>query len=1443
MSTLSSADASYSSHDFVRTLRSAADPPVIGGPSKIEIAQEAWGNPFFYVPSKSEVIADWILTKLLKDKVKAISLNPIFDVKYWRLLSNVFGLQEPSSRSAVSRPEKAWLVPLLHRVPLGPIVLTFLGSFHELDEMKKEDLADAVSTCLTILWPTGVQRIATETLQECFGALLLTHSLGTPSTGISRIGHTICNSYTISLTNSSNKKKLYQNFVQLYLRAWIHCIENVLDMSFRKIMLEAGIETLLNLDILRQNLDLKGESTLLEMLHILITEDRDIVLKILPIIFTFYIDVLKKNRRALFGQGSQHHLGSSVVELHNTALRFFVSISSLIDDSHQDRQTWETRLALLQTIDRENIFSRQHVEAQVTVDQIIELALTCIEEGWKEDDSDCSGVAVSCISIIARIDHELILPFIPRLLTLLLHVSIPTKAHFEFLDILLNYHIKTRSMGTFVQNLFSAISDTSIVHPGSLKAYQLSFSSPVMHNVFLERLSNALQKFLTDSQSQVILGLLFTTTKKTWDSLYDGTRQVENEPPESPQKKRKVDKMEVRNAEESAVTYSLISRLASVVISSLPIQSLSADTLNFVKDSVLDFRRQFLDQSVLKSIKAIRKHAGIALWPTEVTLAATLRLLYALNVSRTLPLPPHYDERATKNLINLVTNDHLLPELTLELFRILFYHLSSRNPVDKDEVIGPFFHYLEKNFTSIDVRWSGYDHHLTKGEPGRAESALALLHIVIERWLPEIDRLASTDQLRKLLQVVISINMPSRNRSREQMDPRHLLVELLHSAQFWEFRNVRIVFLALIDEMTAPLASTDFKLLDCTSTIRKQTHIYRHLLLFPMEYFSWQNLNDLSKRCISADMALKPSLPSEDSSIAENLTILRIFLKRVFTYCNSISQDLAVESSEFFIHLLLMPFHVVDNQAELVKVTLELTEIYLAKLLKASKKNGPKAVLDVLASFKPDVFCKPLEISAQVVILLAELLERDFPLHSLPEEVIAAIRQLHQDILSSLAPRFESTSEMHSFTKDKVENYCSMISGWHTLLGLQKWLAQSESSVQTVKMITRNLTSDVVPWLKNASSLPSHECAKLCVDVFAILLQELEMLPAVEHPQQLYILISVYILFSESLSAAGRKIMDAHLARACRKLAVPDYVHALSFISDSLSNTEHLTCGRLQHLVDLATLVLREHPTHSLVHVQKFTTSCLSVFDSRPIFVQGPRDLRLKVLDMVSMHCSDQQAALRLADAAAIWLLLSKYLAPSRMHDDETDFATFHKVISIVGSLIRLRRDLVCQALPHAGGILRQLMFSLRACRPNLGRKQTSLVMDSLPRWINAKHPLGAEEAKALGRLFESLAMKTVVRSLGSSTAEPQKAESLAKPFSKHAAYVLQAYVESMNDPLCILSLETRKELEAGLFALCSIISEHSRDSLMISALDAGGKAVLKALWKNYEKQRYVGKG
>ena len=167
--------------------------------------------------------------------------------------------------------------------------------------------------------------------------------------------------------------------------------------------------------------------------------------------------------------------------------------------------------------------------------------------------------------------------------------------------------------------------------------------------------------------------------------------------------------------------------------------------------------------------------------------------------------------------------------------------------------------------------------------------------------------------------------------------------------------------------------------------------------------------------------------------------------------------------------------------------------------------------------------------------------------------------------------------------------------------------------------------------------------------------------------------------------------------------------------------------------------------------------------------------------------------------------------------------------------------------LPHLGLILRRMVLALRGCRPNLGAKQLGIVMNTQPRWISHVRPLGGDEAKALSRVLESLTLKTTVRvgynADGSN--HRHKAESLAKPFSKHAAYVLKAYVEAVNDLLCVVGKEVREELrEPGIFAVCGMMSVYGRDALMVGGgLDVVGKGVLKSVWKEWEGVRYVGRG
>lgn len=75
-----------------------------------------------------------------------------------------------------------------------------------------------------------------------------------------------------------------------------------------------------------------------------------------------------------------------------------------------------------------------------------------------------------------------------------------------------------------------------------------------------------------------------------------------------------------------------------------------------------------------------------------------------------------------------------------------------------------------------------------------------------------------------------------------------------------------------------------------TSSMLERVAIYQHLLLFPMEYFSWQLLNDLINRALASDVALSRA-SGKKQGIAEALIVLRVFLQRAYFYCGSIGQD------------------------------------------------------------------------------------------------------------------------------------------------------------------------------------------------------------------------------------------------------------------------------------------------------------------------------------------------------------------------------------------------------------------------------------------------------------------------------------------------------------------------------------------------------------------------
>lgn len=179
--------------------------------------------------------------------------------------------------------------------------------------------------------------------------------------------------------------QLFQTFLQSHLYNWLLVVTKDFNIyqSLKTDITEAGIDTIFNLDILRQSQDGNTESALLQNLRTLNRTHAELVIEALPQIYIHYIHSLKKYRGALFGQGSQHSGGTALDELHGSGVRFFVSCEGMLREHSQTSRVWAIRIALLEIVNQENLFHRKQPDTQVVLNQLLETSLTALCDSWK----------------------------------------------------------------------------------------------------------------------------------------------------------------------------------------------------------------------------------------------------------------------------------------------------------------------------------------------------------------------------------------------------------------------------------------------------------------------------------------------------------------------------------------------------------------------------------------------------------------------------------------------------------------------------------------------------------------------------------------------------------------------------------------------------------------------------------------------------------------------------------------------------------------------------------------------------------------------------------------------------------------------------------------------------------------------------------------------------
>ena len=179
--------------------------------------------------------------------------------------------------------------------------------------------------------------------------------------------------------------QILQTFLQSHLYNWLHAVAKDFGIheSLKDGIVNAGFDTIFNLDILRQSQDGNTESALLQNLRTLNKSHGEIVMKTLPQIYRHYIHFLKKHRGVLFGQGPLHSEGTAYDELHGAGVQFFIACEGMLQDHGQTSRVWATRITLLQIVNQENLFHRNRPDTQVVLSQLLETSLTALDDRWK----------------------------------------------------------------------------------------------------------------------------------------------------------------------------------------------------------------------------------------------------------------------------------------------------------------------------------------------------------------------------------------------------------------------------------------------------------------------------------------------------------------------------------------------------------------------------------------------------------------------------------------------------------------------------------------------------------------------------------------------------------------------------------------------------------------------------------------------------------------------------------------------------------------------------------------------------------------------------------------------------------------------------------------------------------------------------------------------------
>ncbi len=248
----------------------------------------------------------------------------------------------------------------------------------------------------------------------------------------------------------------------------------------------------------------------------------------------------------------------------------------------------------------------------------------------------------------------------------------------DLLSALMGFHAKTRTLPSYINAILECL---SLSHSGESQfdsprlVYRSVSASPLMDGAHLQELSAALRTFSTPGQTPALAEATLASLETAWGA-FDGSNSDEHMDVDSDEipKKKKRRKGNDSGQAQAATSFASTARVTSVVLASLPLDTLTATDQGSVISMIINAKRSFL-------ANALRLEGSVVEWPRQLVTASALRLMHAIIASPKLKASIQLeDDGCPPNLVSKVRGGGILAELTIENVRlILLRHLQFTN--------------------------------------------------------------------------------------------------------------------------------------------------------------------------------------------------------------------------------------------------------------------------------------------------------------------------------------------------------------------------------------------------------------------------------------------------------------------------------------------------------------------------------------------------------------------------------------------------------------------------------------------------------------------------------------------------------------------------------------------------------------------------------------------